>query len=24
MMNGIKKIKKDIKVHVEECKENGQ
>lgn len=23
MMNGIKKIKKDIKVHVEECKENG-
>ena len=24
MMNGIKKIKKNIKVHVEECKENGQ
>ena len=24
MMNGIKKIKKDIKVHVEECKENGK
>ena len=24
MMNGIKKIKKDIQVHVEECKENGQ
>jgi TolA-binding protein len=24
MMNGIKKIKKDIKVHVEECKENGE
>ena len=24
MMNGIKKIKKDIKIHVEECKENGQ
>ena len=24
MMNGIKKIKKDIKVHVEEGKENGQ
>ena len=24
MMNGIKKIKKNIKVHVEECKENGE
>jgi|688.fasta_scaffold522822_1 hypothetical protein len=24
VMNGIKKIKKDIKVHVEECKENGE